>query len=197
MCDTTPIEWRCDVTDGGLWCVWLMEKSIHPCIHPSIERVKPPVSGMHSLYWPILAKGMSYHGTDKLKPRFNNETRGRGKKKKPLAPTLPPHFQCNCPHWKWVVGTMEFFTIIILLKIWAVWRLLVYLLDSFPGSSAWVVVKHPHLVDVLDKLFHCLVWGVSRVEFRLHRDPLLHPFLTCTFVIHLCELHYYIMPQVS
>ncbi len=81
-----------------VWCVWLVDKSIHPYIHPSIGRVKPPPSGTHSFYWPILAKGMSYHGTDKLKPRFDDETRGQEKKKKkPLAPTPPPHFQCKLP----------------------------------------------------------------------------------------------------
>jgi hypothetical protein len=80
--------------------VWLVDKSIHPsihvsihpCIHPSIGTLNLPASGTHSFYWPILAKGMSYDSTDKLKLRFDDETRGGPKKKKKkksraLAPT--------------------------------------------------------------------------------------------------------------
>jgi hypothetical protein len=76
----------------------------------------------HSLYWPILANGMSYDGTDKLKLRFDDETR-RG-----------------------VVGTMEFSRVIIILQFGRFGGCLFTCLIPFPGSSAWVVVvvvEHP------------------------------------------------------
>jgi len=107
MCDITPIEWQCDVTDWGCGvCGLWIDPSIHPSIHPSIETVKPPASGTHSFYWPIVAKGMSYHDMEKSKLRFDDKTRG-GKKKSRLH--QPPHFQCNCPHWKrgwWVLWNL-------------------------------------------------------------------------------------------
>jgi hypothetical protein len=193
MCDITPIEWQCDVTDWGCGvCGLWIDPSIHPSIHPSIETVKPPASGTHSFYWPIVAKGMSYHGMEKSKLRFDDKTRG-GEKKSRLH--QPPHFQCNCPHWKRVVGTMEFVTISIILQFGWVWRLLVYLLDSFPWvwclGCCWTPTRWMCLINCSIAFFE------ENLEVELDCIEInYHSFFTGTFVIHLCELHS-IMPQVS
>ncbi len=90
---------------------------------------------------------MSYHGTDKLKPRFNDETRGgkNKKKKKPLAPT--PTFPMHLPSLEagGGGGTMEFLPIIIILKFGRFGGCLFTCLIPSPGSGAWLgfVVEHP------------------------------------------------------
>jgi len=150
----------------GVWCVWLVDKSIHPsihvsihpCIYPSIGTLNLPASGTHSFYWPILAKGMSYDSTDKLKLRFDDETRGGQKKKKKKKPRSRTHPLIGSGWWV----RMEFcYDYYIILQFGRFGGCLFTCLIPFPGVWCLGCCWTPHLVDVLDKLFHCLY---SRVE---------------------------------